>query len=152
MSRIASRRSRGQTLVEFALVLPMLLLFLLGILDLGRAVYAYSTISNAAREAARLAIVSQAQGTACPAETVECTAAQHAASLDLDPAAQVHVDFRNPDDPNDPGNDCIAIDIGCIAVVTVEYRYTAATPVIGNLVGVIDMSSTTMLPIEAKNP
>jgi hypothetical protein len=144
--------SRGQTLVEFALVLPLLLLFLLGILDLGRAVYAYSTIANAAHEAARLAIVNQSRGTACPAETIECTAARHAASLDLDPAAQVLVDFRNPDDPNDPGNDCIAIDIGCVAVVTLGYRYTAATPVIGNIVGVVDMTSTTMLPIEAKNP
>lgn len=37
-------------MVEFALVAPVLLLLLVGILDLGRAVNAYVTVSNAARE------------------------------------------------------------------------------------------------------
>ena len=46
-------RSRGQALVEFALVLPIFILILVGIFDLGRAVYVYSTVNNAAREAVR---------------------------------------------------------------------------------------------------
>jgi len=36
--------------VEFALIAPILMLILVGILDLGRAVNAYVTVSNAARE------------------------------------------------------------------------------------------------------
>lgn len=40
----------GVALVEFALVAPMLLLLMIGILDVGRTVNAYVTISNAARE------------------------------------------------------------------------------------------------------
>ena len=51
------RKSRGQTLVEFALILPIFVLLLVGIFDFGRAIYAYNTISNAAREAVRVAIV-----------------------------------------------------------------------------------------------
>ena len=43
---------RGQSLVEFALVLPLLILILLGILDLGRAFSAYIVITNAARDGA----------------------------------------------------------------------------------------------------
>ncbi|OGO60464.1 MAG: hypothetical protein A2032_01530 [Chloroflexi bacterium RBG_19FT_COMBO_49_13] len=43
----------GQTLVEFALVLPLFVLIIAGIFDLGRAFYASITITNAAREGAR---------------------------------------------------------------------------------------------------
>jgi len=43
---------RGQSLIEFALVLPLLILILLGILDLGRAFSAYIVITNAARDGA----------------------------------------------------------------------------------------------------
>jgi Flp pilus assembly protein TadG len=46
-------RSRGQALVEFALVLPLFLLLIFGLIDLGRAVYAQNAISEGAREAAR---------------------------------------------------------------------------------------------------
>ena len=48
---------RGQSLVELALVLPLLALILLGILDLGRVFHAYITITNAAREGAFYASV-----------------------------------------------------------------------------------------------
>jgi hypothetical protein len=52
-----NRSERGQSLVEFALILPVLVLMLIGTLDFGRVVLANDTISNAAREAARYAIV-----------------------------------------------------------------------------------------------
>jgi Flp pilus assembly protein TadG len=45
-------RSGGQSLVEFALVLPVFLLFLAATLDLGRVFYANITLNNAAREGA----------------------------------------------------------------------------------------------------
>ncbi|HYI21998.1 MAG TPA: TadE/TadG family type IV pilus assembly protein [Candidatus Limnocylindrales bacterium] len=48
----ASRSRRGQSLVEFALVLPMLLVLLLGIADFGRAFHAGITVEAAARDAA----------------------------------------------------------------------------------------------------
>lgn len=47
----------GQGLVEFALVAPMLLLLLIGILDAGIALNAYVTVSNASAEAAHYATV-----------------------------------------------------------------------------------------------
>ena len=61
---ISTRRSRrahrrGQALVEFALVFPVLVLILLGIFEVGRAVFAYNTLGNAAREGARVAAVNQ---------------------------------------------------------------------------------------------
>jgi Flp pilus assembly protein TadG len=49
-----SRRSaRGQSLVELALTLPLLLIILLGVVDLGRVYFSYMTVINAAREGAR---------------------------------------------------------------------------------------------------
>lgn len=50
------RRGRGQAMSEFALVIPVLLLFCFGILDLGRVIYAYVTIVQAANEGGRVAV------------------------------------------------------------------------------------------------
>jgi hypothetical protein len=55
--RLQSHRSRGQDLVEYALILPVLLLLLLGIMEFGYAVMSYDSISNAAREGARYGII-----------------------------------------------------------------------------------------------
>ncbi|MCE5257552.1 MAG: pilus assembly protein, partial [Chloroflexi bacterium] len=49
----------GQELVEYALILPILLALLLGIMEIGLAVFNYNTMSNAAREAARKGVVSR---------------------------------------------------------------------------------------------
>ncbi|RME47784.1 MAG: pilus assembly protein [Chloroflexi bacterium] len=43
----------GQSVVELALFLPVLLFIMVGALDLGRAFHAYTTVVNAAREGAR---------------------------------------------------------------------------------------------------
>jgi len=45
-------RAAGQSLVEFALCLSLLIVILLGVLDLGRAFHSYIVITNAAREGA----------------------------------------------------------------------------------------------------
>ncbi|MEW5959564.1 MAG: TadE/TadG family type IV pilus assembly protein, partial [Chloroflexota bacterium] len=50
------KKNRGQGLTEFALILPVLLLLLLGIIEAGRVIWAYITVQTAAREAARYAI------------------------------------------------------------------------------------------------
>ncbi|MCL6570226.1 MAG: pilus assembly protein [Bacillus sp. (in: Bacteria)] len=48
---------KGQSLVETALMVPVLLLFLFGIVDFGRLLYTILTLDHAGREAARLASV-----------------------------------------------------------------------------------------------
>jgi Flp pilus assembly protein TadG len=52
-----STRDHGQSLVEFALVLPIFLAILIGMVDIGRAVWANNAVANAAREATRYAVV-----------------------------------------------------------------------------------------------
>ncbi|MGI5858042.1 MAG: TadE/TadG family type IV pilus assembly protein [Tepidanaerobacteraceae bacterium] len=50
-------RQKGQTLVELALVLPIIILILFGILEFGRIFHSYIVITNAAREGVRLGAV-----------------------------------------------------------------------------------------------
>jgi len=52
---------RSQALIEFALVSPVLLLLLFGIVDIGRAVFYYDTLNHAAREGARTAVRASSQ-------------------------------------------------------------------------------------------
>ena len=57
MNRNQITKQRGQGLLEFALIVPLLILLLAGILDLGRVTYYYSATVNSAREAARYGII-----------------------------------------------------------------------------------------------
>jgi len=61
---MAHNRRDGQSLVEFAFALPVLLLLLLGIIDLGRGFYIREQVSDAARAALRTAITAGQHGTA----------------------------------------------------------------------------------------
>ena len=59
MKKAMKRRDResGQSLVEFALVVPLLFLLLFGSIEFGRVFHAYHVITSAAREGARAAAV-----------------------------------------------------------------------------------------------
>jgi Flp pilus assembly protein TadG len=136
-----ARSRRGQALVEFALVIPVFIFLVMGIFDLGRAVYANSTISNAAREGARIAIVDQT----CSHITSEATR-QSVALANV----TVTADFRTPAGAvlaTCPTTAARAI--GDIATVRVNYAFTAATPFISNLLGTLNLSATSKFAIEA---
>lgn len=65
---------RGQSFAEFAIVLPLLLMLVFGVFDLGRGMSANVTVTNAAREAARtIAVTVATSGTtsysSCPTPT-----------------------------------------------------------------------------------
>ncbi len=131
-------QSRGQAIVEVALILPVFILVLVGIFDVGRAVYAFNTLSNAAREAARVGIVDQNP------TIVSGHAIQHAVALGLD-AGDVSLAFLTPD----LSANCSApVSLGCVVEVTVHYQFVPATPIISNLLGSLDLSSTSREPVE----
>jgi hypothetical protein len=54
--KLIRRRSRGQALVEFALILPVLLILLMVLIEVARLFSAWLIIENSAREAARYAV------------------------------------------------------------------------------------------------
>lgn len=51
------KKYSGQSLIEFALILPMLVFLLMGLFDIGRAILFYSVLNTAVREGSRFAIV-----------------------------------------------------------------------------------------------
>lgn len=57
MNRRHWRKQRGVAVVEFALVLPLLLLILFGIVEFGLVMFDQAVITNASREGARAGIV-----------------------------------------------------------------------------------------------
>jgi Flp pilus assembly protein TadG len=54
------RDSRGQSLVEFALILPMMLVVMFMITEFGRAIYQFNVLTQATREGVRAAVVADA--------------------------------------------------------------------------------------------
>jgi Flp pilus assembly protein TadG len=82
------REIRGATAVEYAIVLPVLLLLLLGITDVGRLMWVQGTLEYATAAAARCAAVDQV---ACGSDAaVQSYAAARAYGLNLG-AADVQV-------------------------------------------------------------
>ena len=65
------RTSAGQALVEFALVAPVFFLILFAIIEGGRFMVYYETLSNAPREGARFAIVNGSNSLLCPTGPAE---------------------------------------------------------------------------------
>lgn len=178
IGRTVRRNQRGQTLVEFAAAITVFLFLIFGILDIGRAVYAYNALANAARQGARIAMVNQLEiptSTSCdldmPVENVSdphwqvkpCTL-KAAASLGLSPTA-VTVAYSTP-----PGSQLACsstLHVGCTASVTVTYQWAPVTPLASlalalfRLAGAsgippsfdsVSMSSTSQMPIEAVFP
>jgi Flp pilus assembly protein TadG len=134
-------RVRGQSLVEFALVFPIVIVILLAIFDLGRLVFAYNDIGNAARQGARTAIVDQG-GNNARDRVIEM-----ATSLGLQ-ASDVDVSYIKSDGTACPTPKTLA----CQVVVTVNFDWSAITPVIGNIVGPITVTTTAQMPIERIYP
>jgi len=65
--RAGKRRTRGQGLVEFALILPVLLLFIFGIIEFARIFYSWLIITNAVRTGERYAVTGEYMDKYCDA-------------------------------------------------------------------------------------
>jgi hypothetical protein len=144
------RVDRGQALVEFALAIPIFLLIVVALVDLGRGVFVYNALTNAAREAARLAIVNQHE------DSIEQRAQDMAFGVTISTAAGDLADFHrqdpNADEPCITGSADDPMRVGCIAVITAEASWEPITPIIGNLIGPIDLEATSELPVELVCP
>jgi Flp pilus assembly protein TadG len=150
IGRIKRPRGRGQALVEFALVLPLVMLLIFGAVDFGRAIYAYNSMAEAARQANRTAIVNQ------DAPTVKNVAVAAAPASGL-VAAGVSVCYKTPDtlqvDCSSPLVDpCAPLQLGCLAFVTTTTKYYPITPVLSSVVGILTLKSTSVGPIESVCP
>ncbi|HDQ73887.1 MAG TPA: pilus assembly protein [Chloroflexi bacterium] len=114
--RKGTQREKGQSLAEFAIVLPFLLVILAGVLDLGRLYYVSVSISDAAAEGAAYAAIN-------PDDVTEIIARAQAASTGL---VQVQSDMVEVD--------CPVVASGQPVTVTVHYDFVVATPVLNAIV------------------
>ena len=154
-------RGRGQSLVEFALVFPIIILLILAFVEVGRAVFAWNTIANAARQGARVAAVNQlADVTECdesrpiedpydPHWSYKGCAILAAKTIGVG-ATDVSVAYAPP-----PGTtvECDpTLHVGCIAAVTVSYDFEISTPFVSSIIGPFTMTQTSEMPIERVFP
>lgn len=122
------RSQKGQSLVEFALIIPVLVFLLLGIVDFSRILHAYLTIDHAGREAARAASIGKAEGEA------EQIGKNAGSSIKLaNPKGTVSVKTASS---------------GGNATVTITYPITFITPMFGSIVGPITLTDTTVMRVE----
>jgi Flp pilus assembly protein TadG len=142
-------RGRGQSLVEFALVLPIFLLLFFVVMDLGTAIFTYNSLTNAAREGARLAIVNQDTASVIARAKAQVSIAE----LNV---PNVTVDFyqQAPDGTPDTSTTCSPAAVGCLAVVSFEATYRPLTPVIGNILfkNGVTFTAETVLTVEYSCP
>jgi len=112
-------RERGQGLVEFALVISLLLLIVIAILDFGRAIYAYSVVSNCAREGARYGTVWQYDEERTDDMEADITDVVRNAAVGLD-RSQLSVSVTTTIDT---------------VQVLVSYDFRLVTPLVANVIG-----------------
>jgi TadE-like protein len=147
-ARCSRSSRRGQSLVEFALVFPLAIILLMAVFDVGRAVFAYNGLTNAAREGARLAIVNQDEAL-IEQRVEEMTFATGVANAGDPNLVRFHKEEPNLTTPTaNPVCPAGAIAIGCIAIVTVETDWSAITPVIGQIIGPMTFTARSELPVE----
>ena len=131
-------RSRGQSIVELALILPVLMLLVASALDLGRMFYSQVTITNAAREGAYEAAYEPASFTAnapCNSTTnrVMCRV--------LSEAKGSFVQVAKADVAVACSPSC-AKGIGNTVTVTVNGHFTLLTPIMAPFLGGSDVLLT----------
>lgn len=122
-SRSFGRDQGGQALAEFALVLPVLLILVIGIIEFGRAWNARQVITDAAREGARLAVVADPTVDQATVDT-RIRAALGRAGLDAQTATITL----------DAARWRLTGDVMTVSVM-VPYRFTFLGPLMGLLAG-----------------
>ncbi len=110
--------NRGQSLVEFTLVLPILMMLLLGLLDFGRAFFTLVALHDAADEGATYAAVR-------PNDVTGIRARAAAASEYLISVEPSDINVTYPPQ----------IEVGAPITVTATYTLDLYTPFVKNLVG-----------------
>jgi Flp pilus assembly protein TadG len=126
---IDRRRATAQSIVEFALTVPLLLLLIMGVLDVGRGVLAFTTLTNAVREGARAGVV------AYPTPGWE---------------AQVATRARSTAPMLDSANLTVAVAVATegsatFVSVTGQYRFYPIAPYLTMLLAEIPLTSSTRM-------
>ena len=136
------RRPTGQSLVEFTLILPVLLLLLMGGIDFGRVFLGWVSLNNTARIAANYAA----------ANALSVSAGNATALATYNRLVQDDAKATNctPDDPIAPPTYDPDTAIGSYAVVSIDCRFDLITPILSGIFGGhVDVSAQSTFPIRS---
>lgn len=136
------RRPTGQSLVEFTLILPVLLLLLMGGIDFGRVFLGWVSLNNTARIAANYAA----------ANALSVSAGNATALATYNRLVQDDAKATNctPDDPIVPPTYDPDTAIGSYAVVSIDCRFDLITPILSGIFGGhVDVSAQSTFPIRS---
>jgi len=147
--RIWSERS--QSVVEFVLVFPIFLVLVFGIIDFGRGLQGWITITNAAREGARVGAVYATAGTAgTPTSPVYCSAISQSDNSTI-AGRSCHTAGSLPRAYVAVGVEGALGSTGEPVTVRMTYDYHFITPLgsfLGGLVGPLHMETETDMRLE----
>ena len=125
------KNEKGQSLIEFAIILPLLLLILMGILEFGIMLNSYLSINNSAREGARLGIVN---GSNLEIEQLITNISPNLNTENL----TVNI---TPLDANRKSGDTLSVEV--------IYNYQVTIPIISNILNdVVVLKAQTSMRIE----
>lgn len=156
------KRSFGQGMVELALVLPLFLLLLYGIFEVGRLIFMYSAVLNASRDAARYAAAADAVMANDASyleyykdcDGIRLRARNVSAFVDLSSSSAIVISYDSGPDTTPIENSCEALassgktlTLGDRVNVTVTALFSPIVPMLN--IGELPISSTTTRSIVA---
>jgi hypothetical protein len=127
-------RSKGQSLLEFGMAFPLLMMLVIGVMEMGRLIYIYSAVTTASREGARYGFsLGQTPGGVPYYE--DCDGIREAARASTSIAgistADIHIHFDNG-----PGTEIASycpptsVEHGTRIVVSVSSTFDAIVPLL----------------------
>ena len=135
---LKGRGEYGQTLAEFALLLPLIALIIFGLVDMARVMQSYVTLQEAARDGTRYAVTGRIDCTGVSTQTREnCIVQQvkdrlvglnNANSMTTVYRSWSYPAYANPATENNAGSQCDAVEI------EVTYQYIPITPIFRSLI------------------
>lgn len=132
--RCRAERSRGQSLVEFALVLPLLALILLMAVDFGRVFLGWVELNNISRIGANFAALNPQGWEGAGIATLQ-TKYKSLIIADARATNCKLPDPANPSAPTFPDANPNTYSLGSRAVVALTCKFHVFTPLIGSIVG-----------------
>lgn len=154
--RPGRRRRRGQSMVEFSLVAPVLFLFIFGVIDFGRYYTANSSVLEASRAGSRYAAVHPTSWSAIQSTTIAAAPSERISTGNITIKYYVatgtgltqcgHIDPGPTFDGDNGYSQGTCVIPGSYVEVAVTETWTMLTPVIQDMVGSsVSISQTTRL-------
>jgi Flp pilus assembly protein TadG len=146
--RIASSNRSGTTLLETAIVITGLLMFLFAIFEYGRFLMVYHLITNAAREGARLAVSGQNAAPNATTATIQNTVTSYLAGQ---PLSNLNIQVYKADPSTGANIDTWTnAGFGDYVAVSVTGNYSSFLPTFGTIPNGVSLQGTSMMMCESQ--